>query len=136
VVRTKSASGDRRGICRYEVVIHDALLRWRQGSSFTQMPVRVVNLSLNGCLIHSPQLPGVSAPQDVWICLQTDPVQDWIEGRIISIRKPLFRKFEVRISFLTTLGFETFKRSVYGPDHWQDGDSRATPEHERDHFWK
>jgi hypothetical protein len=131
-----SQSGDRRRICRYPVTLHDALLGWWQEPSFTNTPVRLVNLSTNGCMVEAAQRPLLKPRQSVWIHPDDASGAGWIEGRIVSITKPLIGKYRVRISFLTPVAYEPFKKLICGPDNPGEIHRAEAPEHEMDHFWK
>ena len=60
---------------------------------------------------------------------------DWVEGRVVAIRKPFLHKHEIRIQFVTTLPFYVFKVLVYGR---QEGDPEPVqrPMHETDQWWR
>jgi hypothetical protein len=136
VIKPGSETGDRRRVCRYRVVLEDALLGWWQDSCFTNVPARLINLSLQGCLVELQRLPDLSPRQSVWVHPHKESQVGWFEGRIISVRKPLLRQCKVRILFLAPLGYEPFKKLVYGPEYLSDGCPRVAPAHEQDHFWK
>jgi hypothetical protein len=135
-MKPASHSGDRRRICRYPVVLEDALLGWRQEPSFANTPVRIVNLSAQGCLVEVRRCPRLEVRQSVWIRPHEGSGAGWIEGRIISIQKPLIGKSRVRISFLVPVAYEAFKKLVYGLEQFGALLRPEGPEHEKDHFWK
>jgi hypothetical protein len=60
---------------------------------------------------------------------------DWIEGRIVSVRKPFLRKPEFRIQFISTLPFQVFKVLVYGRND-SEPEPVSRPEHETDQWWR
>jgi hypothetical protein len=136
VIKPDSGAGDRRRVCRYSVVCPDALLGWWQDSSFTKVPVALINLSLSGCLLTLDRLPTLPALQSVWVHLHKESLPEWTEGRIITVRKRILRQCEVRVSFLESLGYEPFKRIIYGPGYLVDHHQSSKPKHEWDQFWK
>jgi len=114
----------------------DALLGWWDGSDFTTISVRLVNLSIKGCMVESRQLVGRAAQQPVWIRpLGVEP-GEWIQAVVVRVQKPLLRQCQVRLTFLVPFPFESFKTLVYGADHCRVTDTGDTPEHEGDHFWR
>jgi hypothetical protein len=131
-----TSDSDRRRICRYPVVTPDALLGWREEPNFKNTPARLVNLSLNGCMVELLQRPGVTAQQSVWVYPHEISGAGWTEGRIVEVSKPLFGKCRVRIAFLAPLAYEPFKRLIYGLDQPGELPEEELPEHERDHFWR
>jgi hypothetical protein len=131
-----SGAGDRRRVCRYPVIFQDASLGWRLESEFMNTTVKLVDLSLNGCLIESPRHPDLSQQQSVWLHAHSSTVAEWTEGRIVSIKKTWTGKCRVRIAFLAPFAYEPFKELVYGREHFEEFPQHDSPEHERDHFWK
>jgi hypothetical protein len=133
---TGLGAGDRRSECRYRVDLPNALLGWQKDSSFTHVPVRLVSLSLTGCLVEMARIPGLESRQSVWVNPNDTTQSAWIEGHVASMRKRMLRNCEVRIKFLAPLGYEPFKTLVYGADHLRQSSQRSTTEHEWDQFWK
>jgi len=129
-------SNDRRRIRRVPVVIPDAILGWWDESNFTTIPVRLINLSLNGCLAESSERPGRAVGQAVWLRSLSVAPTEWTQGVLVSIEKPLFKRCQIRFSFLVTFPYESFKGLAYGPNHWRDVLAGGEDEHEQDHFWK
>ena len=129
-------TGDRRRVCRYPVVFQDASLGWWLKSAFTNTPVRLVDLSLQGCLIELQRPPDLSEQQRVWVHAHSATVAEWTEGRIVSIKKSWAGKCRLGISFLAPLPYEPFKELVYGRELFEETPQHDSPEHERDHFWK
>jgi hypothetical protein len=60
---------------------------------------------------------------------------DWVQGTIVSTRKPFFHRHEIRIQFVTTLPFQVFKVLVYGRNE-SDPEPVPRPEHETDQWWR
>jgi hypothetical protein len=135
-VGSNGESSDRRSSCRYRVRLPDASLGWWNGSNFIDVPVRLVNISLNGCMVELPKMLGRNATQSVWLRPRTISTPEWVEGVIIAVRKPFIKPCRVRIAFLTHFPYESFKELVYGPDHLPDPLSGEAPEHEQDHLWR
>jgi len=129
-------SNDRRRIRRVPVVIPDAELGWWDESNFTTIPARLINLSLNGCLAESRQRLRRPAGQAVWLRSLSVAPTEWTQGVLVSIQKPLFKPCQIRISFLVTFPYGSFKGLAYGPDRWRDVLAGGTVEHEQDHYWK
>jgi len=129
-------AGDRRRVCRYPVIFQDASLGWWLESEFTSTPVRLVDLSLNGCLIELTGRPGLGAQQSVWVHAHSLTVAEWTEGRIASVKRTWSGKCRVGIAFLAPLAYEPFKKLIYGREQFEDCRPQDLPEHERDHFWK
>jgi hypothetical protein len=136
VITPGFGAGDRRRVCRYRPALQQALLGWWQESSFTNLPVCLADLSLNGCLLELDRLPDLPAQQAVWVHLHKETQLDWVEGRIISVRKPLLRKCKIRVLFVAPLAYESFKRVIYGPEYLRGHSPTSKPEHEWDQFWK
>jgi hypothetical protein len=136
VINSNSTAGDRRRVCRYSPVLRDLLLGWRDDSSFVQLPAYFVDLSMGGCLVEMKRRPPLKTGQAVWIQLENASLPQWIEGRVVAVRKPFLSRCKVSISFLGSFDFETFKSIVYGPDHVRDVSRPGAPDHEREGFWK
>jgi hypothetical protein len=131
-----SGAADKRRVCRYPVLLQDALMGWWEESNFVSTPVRLLNLSTSGCLIELPRTPKPGKGQPAWICpLGLSPTQ-WIEGAVASVRKPFLKNCRVGIAFRAQVTFESFKTLIYGSGHLFDDAADRGPEHERDHFWK
>jgi hypothetical protein len=129
-------AGDRRRVCRHPVVYQDASLGWWLESEFKSTPVRLVDLSLNGCLIELARAPHLSAQQSIWLHAHSLAVAEWTEGRIVSSKKTWAGKCRLGIAFLAPMAYEPFKKLIYGREHFQESPPDDLPEHERDHFWK
>jgi len=129
-------SDDRRRIIRHSVVLPDALLGWWEQENYTTISVQLVNLSISGCMVESRQLVGRAERQPVWMrALAVEPAE-WTEAVVVRVKKPLFRRCQVRLRFLAPFPFESFKMLVYGPDQGGVSETEETPEHERDKFWR
>jgi hypothetical protein len=131
-----SRSNDRRRACRYLVALPESSLGWWEESSFVDTPCRTIDISLIGCMVESRPLPRRMARQSVWFRTLGVSPSDWTEGIIVAIRKPLFRKWQIRISFLAPFPYESFRSLVFGPDQLGETARRESLEHETDHFWK
>ena len=129
-------TGDRRRVCRYPAVLRNAVLGWWRHSEFKTQAGDLANLSLSGCLIELDRLPDLSMADSVWLHLHKSSELEWIEGRVIAIKKPLLRKCQVRVLFVGPLGYEPFKKIVYGPGYLGDHIQTPKPDHEHDQFWK
>jgi hypothetical protein len=129
-------AGDRRRVCRYPVIFQDASLGWWLESEFMSTPVRLVNLSLSGCLIESHRRTTLNKQQSVWMHAHSGTAAEWTEGRIVSIKKTWAGKCLVGIAFLGSFPYEPFKKLIYGREICEDTSQKDSPEHERDHFWK
>lgn len=99
-------------------------------------PVRLLNLSLSGCLIESHRRTKLTKQQAVWVQAHSVTVAEWTEGRIVSIKKTWTGKCLVGIAFLGTFPYEPFKKLIYGREICVESSQKDSPEHERDHFWK
>ena len=131
-----SGSNERRRACRYVVAFPDGLLGWWEDSCFVNTPCRTIDVSLAGCLVESRPLPGRMEQQSVWFRALNVSPGDWTEGIIVAVRKPWFRKWQIRISFLAPFPYDSFRSLVFGPDHLREIAERDSPEHEKDHFWR
>ncbi len=127
---------DRRRVCRYPVVFQDASLGWWLKSEFTSTPVRLVDLSLNGCMIELTGRPNLVEQQSVWVHPHSLTVAEWTEGRIASLKRTWSGKCRVGIAFRAPLAYEPFKLLIYGRDILDESSNRDSPEHEQDNFWK
>jgi hypothetical protein len=131
-----SGDADKRKVCRYRVIVEDALLGWWEEPAFVKTPARLINLSSTGCLIELPRTPRREKGQPAWICPLGLSQAQWIEGVVVSIRKPLLKNCRMGIAFRVHVTFESFKTLIYGSGHLYDEAPEHAPEHERDHFWK
>jgi PilZ domain len=97
-------------------------------SEFKSTPVRLVDLSLNGCLIELARAPHLSAQQSIWLHAHSLAVAGWAEGRIVSIKKTWAGKCRLGIAFLAPMAYEPFKKLIYGREHFRKSppdDARA-----------
>jgi hypothetical protein len=131
-----SAPGDKRRVCRYRVLLQDALLGWWEQEKFVSTPARLINLSTSGCLIELPRTPERAKGEPGWICPLGLSQAQWIEGVVVSVKKPLLKNCRIGISFRAHVTFESFKTLVYGSGNLGEAVADDAPEHERDHFWK
>jgi hypothetical protein len=100
------------------------------------MPCRIIDMSLVGCMVESRAIPKLVAQQSVWLRPPGASPGDWTEGIIVAVRKPWFRKWQIRISLLAPFPYESFKSMAFGSDHLREVPERESPEHEKDHFWR
>jgi hypothetical protein len=110
-----SANQDRRTVCRYSVVLSDAWVGWWQDEAFQTTPAKIIDISLRGAKLHVGAYP----PQDqmVWFCPPGVTAQeDWIEVKVVGMKKRLFGPRELRVAFRKVFPYEVFKSVVYGPD--------------------
>jgi hypothetical protein len=131
-----SSVHERRRICRYSVVLPDALLGWWKDGHFVNTPVRLVDLSMGGCMIELPRLPSQSKGENIWLCPSALAKAEWTEGVIIALKKPLLRNCLVRIKFVAPFPYAAFKTLVYGKENLGPVAPTDTPEHERNDFWR
>jgi hypothetical protein len=87
-------------------------------------------------MVELRRLPRRMERQPVWLRPRGFSPGESPEGIIVSVRKPLFRRCQVRIGFLAPFPYESFKTLVFGPDHLHEIAGCELPEHEMDHFWK
>jgi hypothetical protein len=134
--RSAGGSGDRRRACRYRVCSRDAFLgRW-EDSSFVEAPCRILDISLVGCLLELRPLPDLVAGQTVWFRPSEVTPCEWAEARLIAIRRPLFRRWQIRVQFLADLPYSSFQPLVFATGQAPETRDRDVPEHEMDHFWR
>jgi hypothetical protein len=110
-----SGTSDRRSVCRYSVVLDNAWLGWWEAQAFQSTPAKIIDISLRGAKLNVESFPPKDQP--VWFCPPGVTSQDeWVEVKIVDVRKRLFRPREVRIAFRKVFPYEIFKTVVYGPD--------------------
>jgi hypothetical protein len=127
---------DRRRSCRYRVLLGDVLLGWWEGSTFVKVPAHMLDLSLQGCMLEMRRAPARTARQPVWVRSLVASSQEWTEGVVLAVRKPLIKRCRIRIAFRDSFPYQTFKKLVYGAEDFH-GSSRHEPApHEQDHYWK
>jgi hypothetical protein len=131
-----SGGKDRRRACRYVVTFPDGSLGWWEDSCFVDMPCRIIDMSLVGCMVESRSLPKGMQQQSVWFRTLGVSPSAWTEGIIVAVRKPLFRKCQIRIRFRAPFPYESFRTLVFGPDRLCENANREFAEHEKDHFWR
>jgi hypothetical protein len=131
-----NGSSDRRRSCRYQVLFPGALLGWREGSGLIELPARFIDLSLHGCMLELERTPDRAEQQPVLVRAVAASSEDWVEGVVLSIRKPLFKRCRIRIAFRDSFSYESFKKLVYGKEELLDSQPGEIPEHEQNHYWK
>ncbi len=129
-------SDDRRRSVRYRVHFGDAILSWCDGSSSLEQPARLIDLSLHGCLLELKKLPGKTGRQSVRLRFPAAASEEWVDGIVCSIRKPMFKRCQIRIAFLDSFPYQTFKKLVYGRDDFCGSLPEDAPAHEQDHYWR
>jgi hypothetical protein len=126
---------ERRSVCRYSVVQEDAWLGWWEGQEFQSTPAKIVDISLRGARLTVDTFP--PKDQAVWFCppgVQT--TEEWVEVKVIAMKKKLFGPREVRLAFRKVLPYEHFKAIVYGPDAVKDATEPAcVPEEAQERDW-
>ncbi len=134
--RAETGKGpDRRGSFRYSPTIKKVILGWGWGDSRVELPVDLVSISVQGCMVKSRVCPELGPGEPIWLKAVGMRASDWVEGRIVSTLKPFLRKHEIRIQFVSTLPFQIFKVLVYGRDK-EVAESARRPEHEHDQLWR
>lgn len=109
---------ERRSVFRYSVVQDNAWLGWWEGQAFQSTAAKIIDISLRGALLTVDSFP----PKDhaVWFCPPgVSTSEEWIEVKMIDVRKKLFGPREARVAFRKIFPYEIFKAVVYGPDSFQ-----------------
>jgi hypothetical protein len=100
-------------------VIDHAWLGWWQGEAFQNTPAKIIDISLRGALLNVESFPPKG--QSAWFCPPGVTTQEeWIEVKLVDMKKRLFGPREVRIAFRKVFPYEIFKTVVYGPDSFVD----------------
>jgi hypothetical protein len=129
-------SNDRRRSCRYTVLFEGALLAWWDGPSFVEVPARFLDLSLQGCMLELPRAPARTARQAAWVRSSAAASDEWAEGVVLSVRKPLMKRCRVRVAFREPLPYQAFKKLVCGNEDLHPMIRDDVAQHEQDHYWK
>jgi hypothetical protein len=129
-------SSDRRRSVRYAVFFPDALLGWWEGSSFVEVPARFLDLSLQGCMLELRRVPARTARQVGWIRSLAASPDQWVEGVVLSVRKPLIKRCRVRVAFRDPFPYQSFKKLVCGSEDLHATIRTDVAPHEQDHYWK
>ena len=115
----------------------DAILSWCVGSSSFEQPARLVDLSLHGCLLELKRLPAkIGRQSSVRVRFPAAASQEWLDGVVCSIRKPIFKRCQIRIAFHDSFPYQTFKKLVYGREDFFGSSPEDAPAHEQDHYWR
>ncbi|MFO0909168.1 MAG: hypothetical protein U0794_12600 [Isosphaeraceae bacterium] len=110
---------ERRSVCRYSVVLDSAWLGWWEGQAFQNTPAKIIDISLRGAMLNVESFPPKDRP--LWFCPPgVSQQEEWIEVKLVDMRKRLFGPREVRIAFRKVFPYEIFKNVVYGPDVYQN----------------
>jgi hypothetical protein len=132
---TRRQEPDRRDTCRYPVVHRSAVLGCEIGGTPVNFPVELENISMQGCLVTSRKALRTQPFQAVTLTFQDLAPAVPIQGTLVSVVKPFWRKQMIRIRFVDPLPFMAFKTLVYGPDGVDLG-PRERPDYETDQFWR
>ena len=126
---------ERRSVCRYSVVQDNAWLGWWIGDVFHNTPAKIVDISLRGTLLSVETFPPKDQP--LFFCPPgTKEIEEWIEVKLIDMKKKLFGPREVRLAFRKVFPYEVFKAVVYGPDAFQQVEQPVwLPEESEDRDW-
>lgn len=126
---------DRRAWCRYPAVLQVAQLQWVSAGLTREGSGVLLNVSMQGCLLRMRSGPG-SEP-GLAVKLRTPGVEasDDIEGVLVASRRSLLGVRTLRIRFLRSLTFGSFKSLVYGPQP-DPAPCTQVPEHEMDIYWR
>ncbi len=127
---------DRRRSCRYGVMFPDALLGWSEGTSLIELPARLLDLSLQGCMLELRKRPARTPQQPVAVRSLADSSAEWVAGVVVSVRKPLIKPCRIRIVFREAFPYQLFKKLVYGTEDLRASSHNGGPAHEQDHYWK
>lgn len=108
---------ERRSVCRYPVSIDSAWLGWWEGQVFRSSPAKIIDISLRGVRLHVKKIP--AKVETTWFGppgVTPQSQEEWLEARVVGIRKRFLGPREVRLTFRKPFPYETFKTVVYGPD--------------------
>jgi hypothetical protein len=110
---------ERRTVCRYTVVLDKAWLGWWEGQTFQSTPAKIIDISLRGALLIVESFPPKG--RSVWFCPPVVTTREqWIEVKLVDMKKRLFGPREVRIAARKVFRYEIFKTVVFGPDAFVD----------------
>ena len=114
---------ERRTVCRYAVVQDRAWVGWWEGAKFESTAARILDISLRGAFLNVDRFPPLEV--STWFCPPgVDAKDDWLEMKVLEVRKRIFGKREARVIFRNIFPYEIFKAVVYGPDAFR---SREQP---------
>ncbi len=136
MIETTLHGADRRRACRYAVAHCETSLGWWVDSLFVTAPARLINVSWNGCLVGVERTSGLTESQTIWVHPHVAASQDWIEGRIILLRTPVYGKGKVSVLFHNPIPYELFKTLICGGHHLGAARARSAPEHDWNQFQK
>jgi len=88
-------------------------LGWWQKTQFITTPVRLVDISVNGCLAESRCVPQLTARQPVWVHPCGMLQAEWTEGQVVRVRKRFLGRCQIRVIFPVPLAYDLFKRLVF-----------------------
>ncbi len=128
--------GDRRRSCRYLALHSESQIGWWKDSTFEEKPAKLIDISLHGGLLTTKSKPPVAVGKPIWYRPVGVPNNEWIEGLVVKVTKPLLGQCRLAIRFTTDFRYETFKAIVYGAPVEEPTSHREIPEHEMHHFWK
>jgi hypothetical protein len=126
---------ERRSVCRYSVVQKEAWIGWWEGQAFQNTGATIIDISLRGALLTVESFPPKDQP--LWFCPPGVAASDeWIEVKLIGVKKKLFGPREVRVAFRKVFPYEIFKAVVYGPDAFKAVEPPAwVPEDASERDW-
>ena len=134
-VRGTGKEPERRQSCRYPTRIKAVVLAWETDGGPVEVPVELVDISMQGCRVTSRVRPAPKPGEPIWFQAPEANPGEWIEGVLVSTIKPFLSKSSIRIKFRRNLPYQTFKLLVYGPEG-MDLERIERPEHEANYIWR
>jgi hypothetical protein len=101
---------ERRQACRYPASKHSAYLGWWQDGEYRTIGGSLVNISLEGALVHVDDPPPADA--SVWVCLEGDPEAVWVESVVVELTREKNKPLLARLRFRETCPFAFFNSAV------------------------
>jgi hypothetical protein len=133
--RATNRGKENRRSSRNNPLIRDVLIGWQENGNMAEMPASLQNVSLHGCLVKCAKRPLPERSDFIWFKVPDVASSEWIEGILIEAKKPFLSDCSIRIKFLESLSYATFKHLIYGPDpEWVQRDEAF--EQEMDQVWK
>jgi hypothetical protein len=126
---------DRRRACRSRAVVREIVLGWQKGDTSGDLPASLENVSLEGCMARSRNVPAIVPGDPIWFGIAGSHPAERIEGILIEARRPFIGGCRVRIRFIEPLPYATFKHLVYGPQGPATNPG-GNPVFETKEFWK
>jgi hypothetical protein len=100
-----------------------------------ELPARLIDLSLAGCMLELQGRPARVEGQSVQVRSVAASTEEWAEGVVLSVRKPFFKDCRIRIAFRDSFPYQSFKMLVYGSEDFRGLARDHVPPHEQDHYW-